>query len=174
VLIRDNATGELVFERPMFLSVSGVARAELSLGEVYSHYRARFEVEHAYRFMYQRLRMGGFQSPDVHHQDTWLRTVQLAYWLIATASTEVGKPPCKPWQKYLPQNQPTPEQPQALTAHRPNGHLRHFFAPLTKHPFCPNSTKKARADPKEPKCPHANASPSCPRTPKKQKKQPPA
>ncbi len=48
--------------------------------------------------------MNKLQSPVIEHQDTWLKIVQIAYWLLYVARNEITKIDFEVWQKYLPMN----------------------------------------------------------------------
>jgi hypothetical protein len=104
VLVYDVKTKKLVFDRDMFLAVTGKRKAELNNKEVQESYRSRFDVEKKYRFCNNNLMMNKLQSPDVEHQKKWLRIVQLSYWLLCVGAKEIKTVGCKVWQKYLPEN----------------------------------------------------------------------
>jgi len=60
-----DAKGKQVFSRPMWLTVIGESRGQLSLRDVFKAYRQRYDVEHFFRFGKQRLLTTAYQTPDV-------------------------------------------------------------------------------------------------------------
>jgi hypothetical protein len=99
VRVRDAQTKEKVFDRPLVMAACGQHKSQVSLKMVYEDYRHRYDIEPAYRFAKQKLMLDKFQTPDVAHLDNWLIIVQLAQWLLFTATNEVFHQP-KKWQKY--------------------------------------------------------------------------
>ena len=99
VSLTDTKTGKKCFQRPMYLAVCGQQRDEIALREAYEeHYAHRYDIEPNNRFMKQQLLLEKFQTPNVAHNDVWLRIVQLTEWLLLQASDEVVAQP-KKWQK---------------------------------------------------------------------------
>jgi hypothetical protein len=95
-------TGKLVW-KPMWLIVMGERREEISPLVAYQSYRERFGVEHFFRFGKQRLLMTQFQTPELEHEENWIRLVLLAYvqlWAARELATQLPKP----WERYLKQN----------------------------------------------------------------------
>ena len=93
--------GNLVFKRPMWLTVMGKRREEVSLTEVWEAYGQRVDLEHYFRFGKQKLLFTAYQTPDVEHEENWGQLVQLAYiflWLVAGLVED--KP--RPWEKSEP------------------------------------------------------------------------
>ncbi len=105
--------GKLVC-RPMWLIVIGQRRGELTPLISYQAYRQRFDIEHFLRFGKQRLLMTAFQTPDVQHEENWVRLTLLAYvQLWVTRELTVHLP--RPWERYLnrsPQGNITPSTVQ--------------------------------------------------------------
>lgn len=99
VRLLDPETGEVIYKKPMWLSVWGKKRMKLSLEQIYWAYRNRFDIEHYFRFGKQRLLMQKFQPPDVEHLDNWMEIVSLAYCLLYAAQEE-AQPSVPKWQKY--------------------------------------------------------------------------
>ncbi|GAB4425183.1 MAG: hypothetical protein Kow0031_04640 [Anaerolineae bacterium] len=62
---RYDEAGQPAFKRPLWLLVMGDRRDELSLEQIYLAYRARFDIEHFFRFGKQKLLLTRFQTPDV-------------------------------------------------------------------------------------------------------------
>ena len=63
----------------MWLVVIGKERKQISPLIAYQSYRQRFDMEHFLRFGKQRLLMTQFQTPEVKHEENWIRIVLLAY-----------------------------------------------------------------------------------------------
>jgi hypothetical protein len=55
------------------------------------------------RFGKQRLLMTEFQTPDVEHEENWIRLVMLAY-VQLWAARELATHLPRPWERYLEQN----------------------------------------------------------------------
>ena len=89
--------------RPMWLIVIGKQRQRVSSVKVYQSYRQRFDIEHMLRFGKQRLLMTSFQTPEVGHEENWIRLVMLAYVQLWPAKELACYLP-KPWERYLKQN----------------------------------------------------------------------
>ena len=88
------------FLKPMWLIVIGERRGELSVLQAYQSYRQRFDLEHTFRFGKQNLLLTTFETPDVEHEQQWVKFVILAYvQLWAAHSLAVSLP--RPWEKYL-------------------------------------------------------------------------
>jgi hypothetical protein len=89
--------------KPMWLIVIGDQHKEISPTVAYQTYRQRFDIEHMLRFGKQRLLMTEFQTPDVEHEENWIRLVMLAYvqlWAARGLATHLPRP----WERYLEQN----------------------------------------------------------------------
>lgn len=67
-----DANGKQVF-RPMWLIVIGQRRGELTPLDSYQTYRQRFDLEHFFRFGKQRLLMTAYSTPDVQHEENWVK-----------------------------------------------------------------------------------------------------
>jgi hypothetical protein len=68
----------------------------------YQSFRQRFDIEHMFRFGKQRLLMTQFQTPDVEHEENWIRLVMLAYAQLWAAKDLASYLP-RPWERYLEQ-----------------------------------------------------------------------
>lgn len=91
--------GQSLF-KPMWLIVIGERRGELSALQAYQSYRQRFDLEHSFRFGKQNLLLTAFETPDVEHEQQWVKFVMLAYvQLWAAHSLAVSLP--RPWEKHL-------------------------------------------------------------------------
>lgn len=96
-----NEEGNTVFGRPLWLLVIGKRRDEISPEEAFDAYRARYDVEHFFRFGKQRLLLTAYQTPVVEHEENWWTLVQLAYvqlWLARCLAQSMPRP----WERYLP------------------------------------------------------------------------
>lgn len=96
--------GNSVFNRPLWLSIFGERRHEVSLIDVYLYYAARYDIEHFFRFGKQKLLLDSYQTPDVEHEELWWRLCLLAYVQLYLARTLVPMLP-QPWERYLPEYQ---------------------------------------------------------------------
>lgn len=92
--------------KPMWLIVIGKQRQQLSSEVAYQSYRQRFDIEHMLCFGKQRLLMTQFQTPEVEHEQNWIRLVMLAY-VQLWAAKELACYLPKPWERYLKQNSDT-------------------------------------------------------------------
>jgi hypothetical protein len=136
--VRDAATGEAVFQRPMFLAVSGGRKAEVGTRQAYSDYRGRFDIEHNFRFQKQHLLLQGYHTPDVRTLDNWMLAVQLANTLLFLASGEAAHT-CHKWQQY---GDKPPAQGQRLTPCQTKKAAQRLFKTFGKSPFLPLKCKK--------------------------------
>lgn len=94
--------GSVLFQRPLWLLVSGKRRDELSLRQIFDSYRQRFDIEHFFRFGKMRLLLDQFQTPEVLHEESWWQFTMLSYTqLYLSRELAVNLP--QPWEKYLPQ-----------------------------------------------------------------------
>ena len=103
--------------KPMWLIVIGEQRGEISPTVANHCYRQRFDIEHMLRFSKQRLLMTEFQTPDVLHEENWIRLVMLAYaqlWAAKDLATHLPRP----WERYL--------KPQSDTIMTPSTVQRDF------------------------------------------------
>ena len=79
----------------MWLIVIGNQRDHIDLLEAYWAYRQRFDIEHSFRFLKRNLLLDAFQTPELDHEQDWLKLVMLAYvqlWAAQPISIEVPKP----------------------------------------------------------------------------------
>ena len=108
ITVLDEA-GNRLFKRPLWLAVFGKCRHEVSLDVCYSSYRARYDIEHFFRFGKTKLLLDAYQTPDVSHEESWWQLVMLAYAQLYLARESVTQCP-EPWERYLPQfQQPQPK-----------------------------------------------------------------
>jgi hypothetical protein len=147
VTIHDKQTSELVFNRPMYLAITGKKKQELTCVEAQKSYRKRFDVEKTYRFCNQNLLMNKLQSPEIAHQDTWLKIVQIAYWLLYVAKNEITEIDFQVWQKYLPMNKNISENVIGkikVSLSQVQKSVHRLFYSFDKIPFLPQKCKKGK------------------------------
>jgi hypothetical protein len=147
VTIRDKKTEELVFDRPMYLAITGKKKQEVTSLEAQRSYRKRFDAEKVYRFGNQNLLMNKLQSPVIEHQDTWLKIVQIAYWLLYVARNEITKIDFEVWQKYLPMNKNIGESVVGqikLSLSQVQKSVHRLFCTFDKTLFLPQKCKKGK------------------------------
>jgi len=94
------SSGDLLFKRPMWLIVSGKEREQLSLPEIYTIYRQRFDIEHFFRFSKDKLLMNKTQTPELEREEAWWQFVMIAYTQLYMSRTLSDNIP-NPWEKYL-------------------------------------------------------------------------
>ena len=95
-----DAAGKPIFSRPLWLTVIGESRDQLSLRNVWEAYRQRYDVEHFFRFGKQKLLTIAYQTPVVSHEENWWQFTQLAYvqlWLARNLAISLPKP----WERHL-------------------------------------------------------------------------
>jgi len=93
-------SGELIFNRPLWITAAGEKRCELSLFEIFNAYRQRFDIEHFFRFGKNRLLLDKIQTPDTKHEESWWQIVMLAYAQLFLARNLANNTP-NSWEKYL-------------------------------------------------------------------------
>jgi hypothetical protein len=144
----DAQTGELVFKKPMFISVFGKLKDKVSTVQAHQEYRNRYDIEGHNRFSSQKLLVNDYQTPDVQTLDNWLLIVAAAYWLLFVAADEVELI-VKPWERNLPKNkkiteaQTTTTQPKKSVAQTKKGTLA-LFSTLDRKPYQPKSVNNGK------------------------------
>ncbi len=88
--------------KPMWLIMIGQRRDELSSTEAYQAYRQRYDIEHLLRFGKQRLLLNASATPEVEHEENWVRISFLAY-VQLWAARKLALTLPRPWERYLPQ-----------------------------------------------------------------------
>lgn len=83
---------------PLLLILSGERRREITALEAYQSYRRRFDIEHFFRFVKQKLLFSAYQTPELDHQISWWWFCCMAYWLLYHVR-HVGKESTRPWHK---------------------------------------------------------------------------
>jgi len=103
-VLYEAKTGQRLYQRPLWLSVCGQRRSDLSPDQVFESYAQRYDLEHFFRFSKQHLLIDAFQTPEVEHEQNWWQIAQIAYLQLYLARTEITSLP-HPWERYLPQYQ---------------------------------------------------------------------
>jgi hypothetical protein len=85
---------------PLILILSGKKRREVTALEAYQSYRRRFDIEHFFRFVKQKLLFCAYQTPDLDHQISWWWFCCMAYWLLYHVR-HIGQGYTRPWHKKL-------------------------------------------------------------------------
>jgi hypothetical protein len=83
---------------PLLLILSGQRRKEITALDAYQSYRRRFDIEHFFRFIKQKLLFRDYQTPELDHQISWWWFCCMAYWLLYHVR-HVGKGFTRPWHK---------------------------------------------------------------------------
>jgi len=83
---------------PLLLILSGKRRREITSLEAYQSYRRRFDIEHFFRFVKQKLLFCAYQTPDLDHQISWWWFCCMAYWLLYHVR-HIGQGSTRPWHK---------------------------------------------------------------------------
>jgi hypothetical protein len=99
ITVKDPTTNCTIW-KPMWLIVIGECRHELSLIDCYESYRQRYDMEHLFRFCKQKLLMNSYFTPDVHHEENWVKLTLLVYvnlWAARKLATVLPRP----WEQYL-------------------------------------------------------------------------
>ena len=144
VLVIDAKTGDKVFDRPLFIAVSGQRKQEIPTPLVQTQYRERSDVEGVYRFGKHNMLLDKLQTPDVNHLDNWLKIWMLSVWLLFTARQQTPLT-VKVWEKYLPINKAKAEQTNpVLTMPQVRKGINNLFATFDKTPFLPRKYKKGK------------------------------
>jgi hypothetical protein len=91
----------VVFNRPMWLMVSGKRRYELDLLQIWESYKRRYDIEHFFRFGKSRLLLDKFQTPDTRHEESWWKISCLSQAQLYMGKELANNMPT-PWEKYLP------------------------------------------------------------------------
>ncbi len=87
--------------RPMWLSLFGQRRHQLTAAESWQAYRQRYDLEHFLRFGKQKLLLNAFQTPELKHEENWVQLTLLAHvQLWAARELAVNLP--RSWERYLP------------------------------------------------------------------------
>ncbi len=136
----DAKTGAPIHQRAMFLSIFGKQKAEVSIIEAFKDYRHRYDIEPSFRFDKQILMLDKAQVHSVKALENWIVVVQLARWLLFTASDEVKHSP-KKWQKYGDKINPGTDR---LTIAQTRKGAESLFLTFDSKPFLPKSINNGK------------------------------
>jgi hypothetical protein len=140
--ISDAQTGELIFDREMFIAICGEHKSEVSTEAGYQYFRHRYDIEPYIRFSKQRLFLEKYQTPDIEHFDNWLLIHQLSSWLLYCASAETKFQPRK-WEAYLPKSKQAANAPR-LSITQTRKAAQTLFLTFDPIPFKPTKCKKGK------------------------------
>lgn len=145
VQVLDAESRRAIFDRPLFVAVSGKRKSQVDSVLAQEQYRERYDVEPYYRFAKNQLLMDKLQTPEAKHLDPWLGIVQITSWLLFTARQEIGQICCPVWQKYLPKNKAAQEQAhQILTIAQAQRAIHLLFCTFDPALFLPLKCKKGK------------------------------
>jgi hypothetical protein len=145
IQVLDARTRQPIFDRPLFVAVSGKRKSQVDSLLAQQQYRERYDVEPYYRFAKNQLLMDKLQTPTAKHLDSWLRIVQISSWLLFTARLEIGQVCCPSWQKYLPKNKVAQEKPHLpLSIAQTQRAMHLLFSTFHPHAFMPLKCKKGK------------------------------
>ena len=147
----DAETGKTVFDKPLWFTVNGKRKDQISTLKAYTSYRQRYGIEPFFRFNKQHLFFQDFQTPDSQHFDNWLIVSLLATWLLYAAREELQYAP-KKWQKYLPQSKAALQEPKKLTLSQAYHAAESLFCTFDEKPFSPKRANKPHGRRKGEKC----------------------
>jgi hypothetical protein len=83
---------------PLLLILSGNRRREITALDACQSYRRRFDIEHFFRFVKQKLLFCAYQTPELDHQISWWWFCCMAYWLLYHVR-HIGQGSIRPWHK---------------------------------------------------------------------------
>lgn len=92
--------GKAVFKKPLHLVAFGPRQEELTLREIYTAFKERFNLEHFFRFGKQRLLLARAQTPIVETEENWCDLVALTYQQLFLARRAVQQVR-QPWEGKL-------------------------------------------------------------------------
>ena len=134
------SSGDLLFQRPMWLIVSGEKRDQLSLVEIHKIYRQRFDLEHFFRTGKDRLLMNKTQTPETDHEEVWWQVVMISYVQLFLSRNIAHNLP-NPWEKSLPTFRfPQSEKPPTQVQ-KDFGRIIHEIGTPAKDPKHRNKSK---------------------------------
>ena len=140
----DETTGELVFQKTMFVTIHGKQKAKITTEQAFESYRHRYDIEPAIKFTKQKLLLEKYQTPDVQHFDNWLVVIMTSFWLLFMVSKEGTYIP-KKWQQYKPVNkkhQAEQGKTLRLTPSQSKQAAEKLFLTFDSAPFRPQNSKK--------------------------------
>jgi len=139
----DKETGELVFNKDMYLAIWGKQRHTHATQEAQTDYKYRFDIEGHNRFMKQQLLADKYQTPEVKHLDAWLWTVQTTFWLLYAASKDTNIH-VNPWEEYLPEVKRARQSEAPRSAAMTRKGTKELFSTFDLNPFKPQKSKNGK------------------------------
>jgi len=137
----DAKTGRAVFA-PMYTAITNQERRTISSIEAFDSYRHRYDIEPAFRFGKQKLKLDKYKTSKIENYDNWLTIYQLAYWLLFVASDEVKYQP-KKWRGYKAENKPENLKEHLSPCQTFSG-LQDLLLKIDPKPFKPRSSNKGK------------------------------
>lgn len=129
--------GKPRLDRRLWVVIAGKQRNELSIEQIFTLYRKRFDLEHFFRFCKQKLLLNDFQSPRVDHLENWWQIVSIA-WTLLFAARNLAQVMPNPWERYLPIFNPDPQKkkisPPPASVQRDYYRIIQAFEPITPPP----------------------------------------
>lgn len=139
----DKKTGQLIFNKDMYLSLWSKKQIEYDTKEAQIDYLRRFDIEGHNRFMKQNLLADKYQTPNVKHLSAWLWTVQTTFWLLYAARTDVELQ-VNPWEKYLESVKRAEQSNEPLSIAWTRKGAKTLFSTFDLTPFAPRKSKNGK------------------------------
>ena len=139
----DKKTGQLIFNKDMYLSLWSKKPIEYDTKEAQIDYLRRFDIEGHNRFMKQNLLADKYQTPDFKHLSAWLWTVQTTFWLLYAASTEL-EVQVNPWEQYLESVKKAEQSTEPLSIALTRRSVKTLFSTFDLSSFAPRKSKNGK------------------------------
>lgn len=139
----DKKTGQLIFNKDMYLSLWSKKQINYETKEAQIDYLRRFDIEGHNRFMKQNLLADKYQTPNVEHLGAWLWTVQTTFWLLYTARTDV-EVQINPWEQYLESVKKAEQSTEPLSIALTRRAAKTLFSTFDLTPFAPQKSKNGK------------------------------
>lgn len=144
VVVRDAQTGDAIFDRPMFIAISGQRKDTIPTPFAQERYRERYDMEPYYNYAKNQLLLEKFQTPIRQHLSNFMLIVLLSTWLLFCARKECTLR-YKPWQKQLPKNKEAEAQERpTLSLAQTRMSIGALFDTFDPTPFFPQNHKKGK------------------------------
>jgi hypothetical protein len=146
--VKDKKTGELVFQRTMFVVIHGQQKSKITTKEAFEGYRKRYDIEPSIKFAKQKLLLDKYQTPSQQHFDNWLVVVMMSFWLLFFSKDEMEYRP-KKWQQYKEVNKKAATKTKAvatipLTPNQAKQAAQSLFLTLDPTHFLPKTSNKGK------------------------------
>ena len=139
----DKKTGQLIFNKDMYLSLWSKEPIDYDTKEAQIDYLRRFDIEGHNRFMKQNLLADKYQTPDINHLSAWLWTVQTTFWLLYTAHKDV-QVQVNPWEEYLESVKRAQQSNEPLSISLTRKGAKTLFSTFDLSPFAPRKSKNGK------------------------------